>query len=352
VTGEPAAGVPTVELAPGYRIARLLNGCWQLAPDHGGGPRGRRKTLERLRVLAEAGFVTFDCADIYGGVEPLLGELLRTLPAELRERVRVHTKYVPDRSALAGLGRADVQRAVDRSLRRLKVDRLDLVQLHWWDYAVPGYVEAAERLGELSAAGKLQLVGLTNFDRHRVAEILGAGVPVAVCQVQYSLLDRRPEYGLADLCREHGIGLVAYGALAGGFLGASWAGAAPPADPPNRSLAKYRLIVEEFGGWALYQELLAVLARVAARHRATPAAVALAWVLRRPGVKGAILGVGPRDHRTENRRAAALELDAGELEALEAVLERSTGPRGEVYGLERRPGGRHATILRTELRGV
>lgn len=343
--------VPTVEIAPGYRVARILNGGWQLADDHGGGPSGRREILDRLERLAEAGFVTFDCADIYGGVEALLGELLARLAPALRRRVRVHTKFVPDRSALSGLGPRDVERAIDRSLRRLGVECLDLVQLHWWDWETPGWVEAAAALEQLRAAGKLRLIGVTNFDRRHLSGVLAAGVPVAACQVQYSLLDRRPEHGLRQLCEERRIALFAYGALAGGFLDGAWAGAPPPAAPANRSLVKYRLIIDEFGGWELYQELLAALGEVASRHGATPAAVALAWLLQRAGVAGAILGVGRRDHRAENRRALSMILAEDDLARLDGVVARSAGPLGDVYELERRPGGPHAAILRTELRG-
>ena len=155
--------------------------------------------------------------------------------------VQVHTKYVPDLDRLPAHSRVDVVRGVDRSLARLGVDSLDLVQLHWWDYEVPGYVEAAAWLDELRRAGRIRHVGLTNFDQKRLKEIVAAGIPVVSHQVQYSVLDRRPANGIAAQCARDGIGLLCYGALAGGFLSDRYLGRPDPASPlENRSLGLAR----------------------------------------------------------------------------------------------------------------
>ena len=119
-------------------------------------------------------------------------------------------------------------RGVDRSLTRLQVERLDLVQLHWWDFDVPGYIEAAVWLDELRRAGKIRNVGLTNFDRLRLTEILAAGVPIATHQVQCSVLDRRPAGGMAALCAERGIRLLCYGAVAEGSSASATCGGPSP----------------------------------------------------------------------------------------------------------------------------
>ncbi len=339
--------VERVDLAPGYSIARVINGCWQLSAGHRATPPAAGEALESWRRLAEAGFTTFDCADIYTGVEELLGRFLGRWQRDGGDpdAIQIHTKYVPDFDDLGSLSRARVASIVDRSLVRLGVERLDLVQFSWWDYSIPGYVEAAGWLDELRGAGKIRLLGATNFDVPRLREILDAGIPLVAHQVQYSLLDRRPENGMAELCRERGVALLAYGALAGGFLSGRWLGADPPERPENRSLVKYRLIVEEFGGWPLYQELLATLVPIAERHRESPGAVAARWVLDRPGVGGVILGAGSADHLEENGRLARLRLTVGDRAALAAVLERSSGPAGDTFGLERVPGGPHAAIM-------
>ena len=162
-------------LAAGYDISRVLKGGWQLAGGHGKvDPSAALADMERF---AEAGITTLDCADIYVGVEELIGRWLR-IRAATAAAVQVHTKYVPDLDRLQTHSRGDVVRGVDRSLRRLGVDVLDLVQLHWWDYDALGYIDAALWLNELRTAGKIRHVGLTNFDPQRVAEIVAAGVPV------------------------------------------------------------------------------------------------------------------------------------------------------------------------------
>ncbi len=243
-----------------------MKGGWQLAGGHG--PVDAAAALDDMDRFVDAGITTFDCADIYTGVEALIGEWLRS--RDVRGGavpVQIHTKYVPDLDRLATHSRADVVRGVDRSLGRLGVERIDLVQLHWWDYDIPGYVEAAAWLDEQRRAGKIRHVGLTNFDQRRLAEIVAAGVPIVSHQVQYSVLDRRPANGIADQCARHGIGLLCYGALAGGFLSDRYLGRPEPAGPlENRSLVKYRLIIDEFGGWDRFQALLTVLGEVAARH--------------------------------------------------------------------------------------
>ena len=335
--------IPRVELAPGYTISRVLKGGWQLAGGHG--PVDETAALDDMDRFVAAGVTTFDCADIYMGVEALIGRWLRA--RKWSAGIQVHTKYVPDLDRLPAHSRADVVRGVDRSLARLGVERLDLVQLHWWDYDVPGYVEAAAWLDALRRAGKIRHVGLTNFDRRRMAEIVDGGAAIASHQVQYSVLDRRPAAGLAEACAKKGVGLLCYGAVAGGFLSERWLGAPDPAPPlENRSLVKYRLIIEEFGGWDRFQEMLAALGRIASRHEATIGAVAIRWVLDKPGVSGVIVGARHARHLEQIRKACEIALDDEDRAAIARVQAASGGPSGEVYELERVKGGRHAAIMK------
>jgi aryl-alcohol dehydrogenase-like predicted oxidoreductase len=227
------------------------------------------------------------------------------------------------------------------------VDHLDLVQLHWWNYDVPGYVDAAGWLDELRRAGKIRHVGLTNFDQPRLEDIVAAGVAVVSHQVQYSVLDRRPANGMAARCARGGIGLLCYGALAGGFLSDRYLGRIDPAPPlENRSLVKYRLIIDEFGGWDRFQDMLAALATVAARHGVGIGAVALRWVLDQPGVSGVIVGARHTRHLDQAIEACALALDDDDRAAILRVQSASGGPQGDIYDLERVKGGPHASIMR------
>ena len=343
-------GVERVELAPGYRISRLVKGGWHLAGGHGRVDRGQ--AIRDMAAFVEAGITTFDCADIYTGVEEMIGEFLAGHP-DLAREVQVHTKFVPDLGELRRMTPARVEAGIDRSLRRLRVERLDLVQFHWWDpEGVPGYVETGLELARLRQAGKIARVGVTNFNSRQLAALLAAGVDVVASQTQYSLLDARPEAGLLDLCRGRGIDQLCYGSLAGGFLSDHWLGRAEPSvTPANRSLVKYRLIIEEFGGWALFQALLRVLAETGRRHGRTLAQVALRWILDRPGVAAAIIGATSTRHIADNSAVFDFRLDASDRAAIDAVLARRTGPRGDCYDLERDREGRHGRIMRYDLAG-
>jgi aryl-alcohol dehydrogenase-like predicted oxidoreductase len=169
-------------------------------------------------------------------------------------------------------------------------------------------------------------------------------------QVQYSVVDRRPENGLADLCQEHGILLLCYGTALGGLISPRYLGASAP-EPPheNRSLTKYLLMVEEFGGWGLFQQLLSALSTVAARHGTDPSSVAMRLILDRPSVAAVIVGARDARHLARNRAVLDLALSAEDVALVEAVADRRRGPAGDVYGLEREKGGRHAAIMHYDL---
>jgi aryl-alcohol dehydrogenase-like predicted oxidoreductase len=342
----------TAELAPGFRISRVIRGGWQLAGGHG--PVDPRTAEDDLLAYFQAGITSLDCADIYTGVEELIGNfrlaLSRRLGADALARLKVHTKFVPDLDVLPRIDRAYVRAIIDRSLRRLKAERLDLVQFHWWDYGIPGCVETALWLEELRAAGKIDLIGGTNFDRRHMANLTAAGVSLKSMQVQYSLLDDRPARAMADEAQALGVGLLCYGTLAGGFLAERWLDQEEPRDSiENRSLIKYKLIIDEFGGWSLFQTLLRTLAEVAGRHEVSLASVAARWVLDQPGVSAVIVGARTRDHLPATLEIGRLALTDQDRAEIAAVLARRSGPAGEVYELERDRSGRHGAIMRYNL---
>jgi aryl-alcohol dehydrogenase-like predicted oxidoreductase len=335
--------IPRVDLAPGYSIARVINGCWQLAEGHGGNVAAERDVMNRFSELLEHGFDTFDCADIYTGVEALLGRFIARCGDP--ERIRVHTKFVPDLAQLGHIGRRQIEAVIHRSLDRLGVERLDLVQFHWWDYAVPGYLDALDALDGLRRAGKIRLLGLTNFDTHRVAELADTGVPLASIQLQYSLLDRRPEQSMARLCRSRDIAMLPYGVLAGGLL----AGSSSAQSSANRSLAKYRLVLDEAGGPARLQALLEALDAVAERHGCLRSAVAARWVLSRPGVPAIILGTGTRSRVKDNLAMTCLQLSQADFDRIDSALAGLKIPPGNVFEMERDFDGPHAAIMKMNL---
>lgn len=340
--------LPRVALGGATTIPRLIRGGWQLAGGHG--PVQRERALADLARFLDAGMDTVDGADIYAGVEELYGEFNAGRRAAGLPGLRVHTKLVPDASDLARVDAAHVRAIVLRSLQRLRAQRLDLVQFHWWDYSVAGMEEAALHLTALQHEGLVAQIGGTNFDAPHTQRLLSAGVPLVSMQTQYSLLDRRSSTGLAALAASHGVQLLCYGTLAGGFLSERWlAQAAPPVDPGNRSLVKYRLIIDEFGGWDAFQALLCLLQRIAQQHSVSLSAVAIRWVLDQPGVAAAIVGARYADALASTLQAAQLQLQDSDLAAIHTLLASAPGPQGEPYALERDRKGPHGRIMRYDL---
>jgi len=342
----------TFQLAPAYEISRVLRGGWQMA--HGHGEVRSDDAIADMVAFADAGITTFDCADIYTGVEELIGEFRQRYGnlrgREALDRIRVHTKYVPDLHILPRIGKSDVETVIDQSLRRLKTDCLDLVQFHWWDYQVPRWLETAHWLDELRRAGKIRNLGGTNFDTEHMLAIVNDGVPLISMQVQYSLLDRRPARAMASAATGHGISLLCYGTVAGGFLSDRWLGAAEPDGPvENRSLTKYKLVIDEFGGWELFQALLQVLRAVADRHRSDIATVASAAALGWPGVAGVIVGARSRAHLPSNLAISDLRLSGEDLARIDGVLAHARPLPGDVYALERDRTGHHGAIMKYNL---
>jgi len=336
----------SVELAPGYSIAPIINGCWQLTPDHGGGPDSRKQSLSRFAELVEHGFTTFDCADIYEGTEELLGEFRRGLADP--EKIQVHTKLVPNKNALADLDDRLIDRAIDNSRSKLGVDTLDLVQFHWWDYEVDGVGRLYERLLHAQSAGKIRLLGVTNFNTAQLRKLLLIDESLITMQAQYSLLDRRPEREMVECCVAHDVKLLPYGGLSGGFLSDRYLGQSPPASM-NRSLQKYRLIIDEAGGWERFQGLLGQLAKIAEKHTTNIAAVAARWVLDQSAVAAVIVGIGTQSRIASNLAVCGLRLDEQDQESIARALSALRIPPGDPYDLERDGTGEHNRIIRTEL---
>ena len=341
---------PRYALTPDYSISRIIKGGWHLAGGHGA--IDEALAIEDMRVFVKAGITTFDCADIYTGVESLIGKFLtkyrETIASGELPEVQIHTKYVPDYDSLATLTKSDAEKIIDRSLRRLGVERLDLVQFHWWDYSTPGYITTALHLQEMVAAGKIRCLGITNFDGQRVQEMVDAGVQLSTHQVQYSVLDQRPfsdQHHLAD-----DIPFLCYGTVAGGFLSNKFLNKPEGTwDRSNRSLIKYRLIIDEFGSYARFQELLHLLADIASAHDASIAQIAMKYMLDTSHVAAIIVGARNTNHLTSFSGLNQITLMQSDKDRIGKFIEASPGPLGPVYSLERDKEGKHGRIMRYNL---
>ncbi len=345
----PAASPPTPTLAlrDGQQIPRLIRGGWQIDtadPD---------KAMGDLADFVIAGIRCFEVSDSYGGSESLLGQFLGRaadlVGNENAAAIRVHTRYTPDLSA-GPPARGRARAAVAQALRRLGQDRLDLLQLQWWDFAVPGLPETGAELAACQSDGMIRGLGVTNFDTAHVRQLTDSGLTVLTNQVQYSLVDRRAASGLADFCESEDIALLGYGPLAGGFLTDRWMGLDDPANADGAAFSgEYRYLIDRFGGWALLQELLDALSDIANRHGVSIANIALRWVLDQERVAAVLVGLSSPARAGETLRALAVTLDAVDRSRIDAILARSEGPPGEVAALERDKTGVLAGIIRASL---
>jgi len=319
-------GVATTQLTPDLRICRLLNGLWQVSGAHGA--IDRRAAIEDMFAYHDAGFTTWDLADHYGPAEDFIGEFRKRMAAnrgvEALTTTQAFTKWVPEPGRMT---RQIVAENIQVSLRRMGVETLDLLQFHWWDYGDANYLEALRYLAELRDEGKIRHLALTNFDTEHLKLIVEHGIRIVSNQVQYSLIDRRPEVHMSSFCQAHDIQLLTYGTIGGGLLSERYLGQPEPTRGglTTASLRKYKQMIEAWGGWGLFQELLSVLKRVADKHRVSIANIAVRCILDRPAVAGVIVGarLGVAEHREDNARSFDVTLDPEDQAEIEAVLAKS-----------------------------
>lgn len=329
-----------VKLDINYQISPVIKGGWQLSSGH-----SLNKTIDEITAVTdtlkfiESGITTLDFGDIYTGVEELVGkaivELTKKYGDQGRNQVQLHTKYVPNEADLDNFNCSDVHKIVNRSLVRLGVETVDLVQFHWWKYEAKYYLAALEELFNLKALGKIRHVGVTNFDVERLNQMVDAGLKPTTIQLQYSLIDSRAEEGMSDFCEKHGIGMICYGTVAGGFFSERYLGVEEPTVFETRSNVKYRLIIEEFGGWKIFQRLLQILNTIAINHKTDIGTVASAYILKQPGVKAVIIGARNTDHLKSNLLIPLIHFTVEELNLLEEIKAQRKGPMGPIYHLER-----------------
>lgn len=323
---------PRIELAPGLVVPRLLVGLWQVADiERSGQLINPDQGADALAAYVQAGFDGFDMADHYGSAEVICGRLLsRGIAA------RAFTKWCP---APGVMDAAVVAAGVDRSRERMCTPSIDLLQFHWWQYAHPGYIDAMLELDRLRAQGRIRHLGLTNFDTDHLRLLLLQGIPIRTNQVSFSLLDRRAAGRMSAICQHHGVRLLAYGTLGGGFLTDRWVGAAEPDAVADWSKSKYKRFIDAIGGWEALQTVLRAARQIADKHRVSVANVAVRWVLEQPAVGAVIVGarLGEREHRADNLAVFSFALDTEDHQRLDEALSHTRPPPGDCGDEYRKP---------------
>lgn len=308
------------QLSPNLTINRVLTGLWQVADiERKLGPIDPKKGADDLQQYVNSGFKTFDMADHYGTAEIITGTLIER-HKHSEERPVALTKWCPSPGPMT----ADlVRKGIEERCKRLRVDRLDLLQFHWWNFEHSGWLDALHELVALRQEGLISEIGVTNFDAAHLHLALADGVPLISNQVSFSLLDRRATGPLRDICTKSSVHLLGYGTLCGGFLSEKWLGTKEPDDISDWSKMKYKRFIDASGGWNAFQDLLLAASEIAKKHDVSISNVATRWVLEQEGLAAVIIGarLGENIHADDNSILSSFALDAEDHKLLENAFD-------------------------------
>jgi aryl-alcohol dehydrogenase-like predicted oxidoreductase len=315
-----AAGGNNVETRPigtrnlgALEVSALGHGCMSISANYGP-PAGRSQGINVIRAAHEKGVTFFDTAEVYGPYtsEELVGEAL----APIRDKVRIATKFGFNLEAGGLNSRPEhIRKVVEGSLKRLRTDRIDLYYQHRVDPNVP-IEDVAGAVKELIAAGKVLHFGMSEASAATIRRA-HAVQPVTAIQTEYSLMERGVENnGVLAVCEELGIGFVPWGPVGMGYLTGK-INARTKLDPKTDLRSGFdRFSPENIAANMPFVELLK---RVAEKKNATPAQIALAWLLAQKPWIVPIPGTRNIDHLTENLAAAHVELTAADLREIETA---------------------------------
>ena len=275
-----------------------------------------------MREALDAGINFFDTADVYGQdglTERVIGKWFAA--EKRRDEVVLATKFRFRMKAGAngtGASRYRIMRTVEDSLRRLQTDRIDLYQIHMQDIDTPEE-ETLRALDDLIRQGKVLYIGASNYAAYRLVESLFVSQRehlhrFAALQAQYSLVVRDLEREHVPLCQRHGLSILPWSPLAGGFLSGKYRRNQPP--PAGARLEQWKDRLTRFDTERNWRTLEAVDA-VARELGATPSQVALAWLLHKPTVASVIFGARSPEQLHDNLKAAALKLEPAQVARLD-----------------------------------
>jgi aryl-alcohol dehydrogenase-like predicted oxidoreductase len=297
---------------------------WQVSGGHG--QINHDSAINQMLEYAENGFNTWDMADIYGPAESLYGDFRNELGKRSNElgKIQGFTKFVPNPGPMSN---SIVTHYIEESLKKMNVNCIDLLQFHWWDYQDTSYLDALSHLSKLQNEGKIKYLGLTNFDTERIKIIIKNNFKIISNQVQFSILDQRPEKVMIPFFIKYGIKILSYGTLLGGFFSEKYLNADEPTrvELTTASLQKYKNMIDIWGGWQLFQELLQVLNTIAKKHNCSIANIATRFILDKPQVAGVIIGarLGISDHIEDNSKVFNLKLDQDDISLISTITSKS-----------------------------
>jgi aryl-alcohol dehydrogenase-like predicted oxidoreductase len=277
-------------------------------------------TTKMVRTALDRGINFIDTADVYtrGESESLLGNALKGVREEivLATKVRMPMSGNFNRS---GATRVNIMRGIESSLSRLQTDHVDLYQVHSWDSSTP-LEETLRTLDDLVRQGKVRHIGFSNYLSWQGAAAIDMQEKLGLekfvtAQMYYSLVGRGLEHEFQSFARYYGIGILVWSPLAGGFLSGKYPrDRAAPAGTRYAEAGIFVPLDKEQG-----YRIIDALRQVADRHQATPARVALAWLLARPAVSSVIVAARTNEHLEDNIKAADLRLSAEDIALLDGA---------------------------------
>jgi aryl-alcohol dehydrogenase-like predicted oxidoreductase len=322
----------------GLIVSSVALGTMQFGGKMNMGNLGQEDTARMVKLALDRGVNFIDTADVHslGESETLVGNALKGIRDEIVLATKVRLP-MSDNFNRSGATRVNVMREVEGSLRRLQTDYIDLYQVHGWDSNTP-VEETLRTLDDLVRQGKVRYVGLSNFMSWQAAtsvmlqERLGLEKYVTA-QMYYSLVGRGLEYEFQSFAEHHNIGILVWSPLAGGFLAGKYSRANPaPVGTRFAEAGSFVLFDKEMG-----YRVVEALKEVAGRHDASPARVAISWVLGRPAVSSVIVAARKGEQLEDNIRAVDLRLSDNDVRLLEAA----SGSRGSVSEVDG-PPARHS----------
>jgi len=304
----------------GLIVSEVALGSMQFGGKMNMGNLGQEDTTRMVKLALDRGINFIDTADVYslGESETFLGNALKGIRQEivLATKVRLPMGENFNRS---GATRVNIMREVEGSLGRLQTDYVDLYQVHGWDSNTP-IEETLRTLDDLVRQGKVRYIGLSNLMSWQAAtavmlqQRLGLERYVTA-QMYYSLVGRSLEHEFQSFAEYHSIGILVWSPLAGGFLSGKYSrNNPPPAGSRFADAGQFVPFDREMG-----YRVVDTLKEVAARHGATPARVAIAWLLSRPAVSSVIVAARKAEQLEDNIRAVDLRLSDDDVRQLEAV---------------------------------
>src|SRR5258705_5378821 len=301
----------------GLIVSELALGSMQFGGQMNMGNLGQEETTRMVKLALDRGINFIDTADVYslGESETLLGNALKGI----REEIVLATKVrlpMSENFTRSGATRVNILREVEGSLRRLQTDYIDLYQAHGWDSNTP-LEETLRTLDDLVRQGKVRYIGLSNLMSWQAATALMTQERLGLeryvtAQMYYSLVGRGLEHEFQSFAEYHDVGILVWSPLAGGFPAGKYGrDNPPPAGSRFADAGQFVPFDREMG-----YRVVDTLKEVAARHGASPARVAISWVLSRPAVCSVIIAARKSDQLEDNIHAVDLRLSDDDVRLL------------------------------------